>query len=129
MQNKISHIKKTIAVNRGMDAEQKTLSALNSTARPHWIYSARKSDPHQDRKGIDILVSTDVGDLFLQIKSSTFFKNKFIKNKKEHHSKYIATAVVHIYYSQEEILQAVLCELEPLRNTFLNKRFNKQGEP
>jgi hypothetical protein len=48
-----------------------------------WIKSAEQVRPRSrlDMMGVDIIVRTDIGRLYLQIKSSNFGRNEFIKKR------------------------------------------------
>jgi hypothetical protein len=57
------------ANDRGRDAEHRVLAALLEWP-PAWVLSARLATRDEDRRGIDIVVVSDVGELFLQVKAS-----------------------------------------------------------
>jgi hypothetical protein len=57
------------ANDRGRDAEGRVLAALLEWP-PAWVLSARLATWDEDRRGIDIVVVSDVGELFLQVKAS-----------------------------------------------------------
>lgn len=46
---------------------------------PKWATAARRATPEEDTQGIDIVVNTDVGALFLQVKSSRMSAREFAK--------------------------------------------------
>ena len=54
---------------RGKENEETTLAALQE-GMPHWLYSARLATAKEDAAGIDIIADSDVGPLYLQVKSS-----------------------------------------------------------
>ncbi|HZU96090.1 MAG TPA: hypothetical protein VFF73_05230 [Planctomycetota bacterium] len=60
----------TAARRRGRDNERRVLQALLEGARPEWLESARMATNEEDHRGIDVVVASDVGDLYLQVKSS-----------------------------------------------------------
>lgn len=122
MKNQIKKIQKRLAIERGKISENKVVDALNSNNKPDWIYLAKLSDAKLDKAGIDVVVSTDVGNLFLQIKNSFYGKQKFLKNKKDYHNQYIAVIVIHSYFPEQQILDIAIQELQELRNYFLLKR-------
>ena len=55
---------------RGFAQERQVVHALSGDDRPEWVYSAEISEEADDRRGVDVIVETDVGKLFLQVKSS-----------------------------------------------------------
>lgn len=57
---------------------------------PKWAIFARRATPEEDALGIDIVVQTDVGALFLQVKSSRMAAREFAK---KHHSQPIECIV------------------------------------
>lgn len=65
---------------RGLRNEQRFFKAIaNFPEKPRWWLDVREKTPEEDQKGIDAVVTTDVGKLFLQIKSSLRGKKKFEK--------------------------------------------------
>lgn len=54
---------------RGARHEDRALEALRTYGVP-WIKSVRHADDSEERRGIDIVVETDVGKIFVQVKSS-----------------------------------------------------------
>ncbi len=44
---------------------------------PPWMYKVEFANRSQDQQGIDLIVTSDVGALFLQVKSSQIFQRKF----------------------------------------------------
>lgn len=54
---------------RGATNENRVLSVLEED-QPPWLISVRSATNEEDSKGVDIVVDTDVGKLFLQVKSS-----------------------------------------------------------
>src|SRR5271156_1710138 len=59
-----------VARARGIQAEERGVKACRSEGRPAWMKTARYATREEDRHGIDIVVETDVGRLFVQVKSS-----------------------------------------------------------
>lgn len=55
---------------KGATAEQKVLASLNRASRPWWIEHVRQARTGEDHSGIDVVVGTPLGPLFLQVKSS-----------------------------------------------------------
>ncbi len=56
---------------RGATNEEAALrAAMSAPTRIRWVTSARAATPDEDRRGIDIVVTTTLGALWLQVKSS-----------------------------------------------------------
>lgn len=67
-----------LAFERGRAHEVLVLEIVNELRADHqWIRSARLATPEEDRRGIDVVVTTDVGDLYLQVKSSPLGAARF----------------------------------------------------
>ena len=106
---------------RGRSAEHKALEALLAFfTHESWICQPRQATKHEDLRGIDIVVpTTDIGDLFLQIKSSFHGVEKF--NRRQHRQM-IAVVVVKPFESQEIIWKNLREALWKLRTQILEKR-------
>jgi hypothetical protein len=63
---------------RGVLAEKRVLDACGSPRRPAWLLGARRASQEEDAGGIDIVVDSDVGPLWLQVKSSVYGKARFL---------------------------------------------------
>ena len=74
-----------LANKRGADNEQRLIDAVNfkNSVWPKWLIGIEKSSRDQDAKGIDIVVETDVGRIFIQVKSSKCGLDS-VKKKKKH---------------------------------------------
>lgn len=72
------------------------MDAVESLARIHeWIQGARFAWAAEDAAGIDIVVHTDVGDLFLQVKSSKKAAKLFRRRGRERGITDIYTVLHH----------------------------------
>ncbi len=58
-----------IGNDRGKENEETTLAALQE-GMPHWLFTVRIATAQEDAGGIDIVADSDVGPLYLQVKSS-----------------------------------------------------------
>jgi len=76
--------------------------------RVSWIYGVRLATLEEDAQKIDVVVTTDLGDLYLQSKSSHKGLKKFDQSKYPH----IACIIVH---NGEHLADEVLEKLEYLR--------------
>ncbi len=107
------------AKKRGRRSEHWVLEALALPARPSWIRSARKATPAEDHAGIDAVVESDVGKLFVQVKSSRGGKAAFLERRR---SARIAVVVVRVTDSPEAVLAKVVGELAKIRAEYLALR-------
>lgn len=55
---------------RGRRSEQAVINAARHSTMPAWIRSVRAAYHWEDAQGIDVVVETDDGELYLQVKSS-----------------------------------------------------------
>jgi hypothetical protein len=59
--------------------EQLVLRSINEAKdRPTWIKSARLATTYEDQAGKDIVVTTDVGDLYVQVLSAKTSTTKWL---------------------------------------------------
>lgn len=75
---------------RGEYNEQRVFDSVAKLGL-EWVKGARRATPEEDAKGVDIIVDTDVGPLFLQVKSSRMYSREFERKKR---SKLIAVVAV-----------------------------------
>ena len=114
------YVMKETTLERGAKTEERVIAAAKNViaARPPWfpnwflgICSASKEEDEQE--GTDAWVNTaDLGDLRLQIKSSHACKCEF---EREHADLDIAVVAVEYSEGDEEIADAVVAEIEYLR--------------
>lgn len=106
---------------KGFTSERKALNALllHYNDLP-WLCLPRKGSWEEDRRGIDIVVPTvDIGDLYLQVKSSHFGVVKF---NKRHHRQTIAVVVVKLPESSDIVWINIKNALLGLRKEILKNR-------
>ena len=109
---------------RGIRNEQRFFRAIaDFPDKPHWWLGVREKTPEEDQKGIDAVVTADVGKLFLQIKSSLRGKKKF--EKKVRRSP-IAVIVIQNQGTDEEICQKAIEAISLVRDQILKKRNQKR---
>ena len=81
--------------------------------------SARAATRAEDHDGIDVVVESDVGKLFVQVKSSRTGKAAFAERRRRAH---VAVVVVKSGDTLEEILRRVVGALAPKRKQYLEER-------
>lgn len=104
---------------RGANRELTVLEILSSPDMPPWVCSARKGTPDEDRRGIDIVVATDVGKLFLQIKGSQKDADLFSAKRRKSS---IATVVLRNPGVTRENRNRILAALSRERASVRKKR-------
>jgi hypothetical protein len=107
------------AKKRGRRSEDHVLEALALPSRPEWIRSVRKATKTEDRAGIDVVVESDVGKLFVQVKSSRGGKTHFEEKRRRAR---IAVVVAKVTDSPEGLLRKVVGELAKMRAGYLKER-------
>jgi len=108
-----------IAVERGRSSEQRLLEACQLDKRPTWMLSARAGTRDEDARGIDVVLDTDVGKLYVQVKSSKTGGRHFKERKR---SARIAVVVVRVDDTPDTLLQKVLSAVSPIRKEYLSQR-------
>lgn len=100
---------------RGAWNERRVLHVLSSDV-PAWVRSARAATKAEDRKGIDVVVDTDVGMLYLQVKSSRKGAERFDPRGK------MIGVVVAGDASEKQLRRRVLGILGELRRQVQDRR-------
>lgn len=94
--------------------------------REPWILGVRQATHAEDANGIDVVVSTDVGKLFLQVKSSKAGLQRWraknrrlgLTKKREH----IGLVRAYDQLQGDALIAVVRAELQRLRSVFLKER-------
>ena len=74
---KLGRIFGSLGNERGHRSESLALLALRAGPVPDWLRSVEKAPWDLDRRGVDLIVASDVGKLYLQIKSSMAGARRF----------------------------------------------------
>jgi hypothetical protein len=80
-----------LANERGKRNELRMLAACLSEPRPKWLRDARLATREEDARGIDIVVTTDVGDVYLQVKSSRIAAEIFQRRPMRAHAEVVVS--------------------------------------
>jgi hypothetical protein len=104
---------------RGRVSETRVLEALALASRPEWMRAVRKASHTEDHAGIDVVVESDVGKLFVQVKSSREGKVAFLERRR---TARVAVVVVRVTDSPEALLAKVVGELGKIRAEYLAER-------
>lgn len=117
-----------LANERGRKAERRfnkvVQAARLSGNLPVWWKEERDGTKEEDKRGIDKMVKTDVGLIFIQIKSSLRRKQEFIKNRR---ATFIAVVVIQATETDRTVLTNILGEVEKIRNLILERREDNYG--
>lgn len=118
---KYRNLLKQVRKERGYAGEQRVLIALegNRTSWPEWLISIRKATEDEDIRGCDIVAETDVGKLYLQIKSSKVGIEKFHKRNRK---KMIAAIISYITWTETEMSDHAIKALVSLRKDVIALR-------
>ena len=101
---RIFKVLKNIQRSRGFQTEKKFMRAIENGNgnNPDWYNGVSKATIEQDQRGIDFIVHTSFGDIFIQIKSSQTGANKFLKKTKKQKVR-IIVLVIKNDYNEENI--------------------------
>ncbi|PJC28120.1 hypothetical protein CO054_01845 [Candidatus Shapirobacteria bacterium CG_4_9_14_0_2_um_filter_39_11] len=114
---------KKIEREKGISSENLTAIALkNLFESVDWINDFRRANWFEDRKkGIDFIIETDVGKIFLQVKSSKTGKENSLKK----HPK-IPVIIINKNFELEETKKVIMDTLSEQRKLYLEKRLSTQ---
>jgi len=119
--NRIRKIIGSVAQKKGRDGESRVLLALQNAQStwPNWLKSIRKATNTEDKKGCDLVADTDVGQLYLQIKSSQTGVKKFGQRQRK---KMIAVMLSKPNMTQSQIASQGIEALGALHQLILERR-------
>lgn len=105
---------------KGARAEVAVVEVLNThEKRPDWLGDARGCTFEEDGRGIDVVVETDMGDIFIQVKSSYENAQKF---RRKWPQRTVGIAVIRPNDSRDTIfnkaIDAVAKQRAELRNAY-----------
>lgn len=97
----------------GYNNEKRVVAAFTTDCPPQmcpwWIRETRLSTPEENKRGIDIVFKTDLGDVFLQLRGSRTGRTHFqIKQDAGKVSTDIKIAIVHPSYTPKLIRQILV---------------------
>ena len=102
----------------GRANEARLLEAVEYLRERHaWILGVRQATREEDSKGIDLVVMTDVGEIYLQSKSSKTAAVDFMQKRRK-----LLIATVVIRGDKERVAGRALTALTDLRLVVLEKR-------
>lgn len=111
-----------VARERGQQSEDcvaRAFESIGSPPWPDWVLSARMATPEEGMREIDAVVESDVGPLYLQVKSS---RSQARKGKDRRWRKRIGTVVIRKPHRTEGHRAGVIHMLTMLRTRILEER-------
>ena len=117
-----------VAVELGDRAEEVVEEAFKKAelegTLPDWFFSYEHNTKYskEDYKGLDFVFTTDVGPVFIQVKSSKFGKRKFDRNHTFRHRIKIRTVIINVCDSLEHIYGQVVSEVSLGRDEIIATR-------
>lgn len=101
---RVLKILENIQRSRGFQTEEKFMRAIENGNgnNPDWYNGVSKATNEQDQKGIDFIIHTIFGNIFVQIKSSEAGAKKFL-NKLRNQNFRIVVLVIKNDYNEENI--------------------------
>lgn len=122
MSTSLSRALGAVANERGASAERRVLLALaEAVPRTAWLKSVRRATADEDARGIDIVADSDVGKLYLQVKSSRQGAYRFRRFRKRGPA-VIALVVCAQSHTDDEVQRRVLTALGKVRDELLATR-------
>jgi len=122
------------AVRRGFDHEWDVMRAFDVAhiETPFWFLGINWATPEMDlERGTDLVVESDIGLLYLQVKSSLCIAEKFLRKQapdrparqsRGRYNKYIAVVIIEDGLSPEVICARVFKSLAKIRDRLLAER-------
>ena len=113
---------------KGFQNEERVIRSFNESvvAVPIWFRGIDWAPRNLDLdKGVDFVIQSDIGKLYLQVKSSELMANKFRrKQRRKHHrkNKYIAVVVIHESDTDNVICYKVISAVGRKRQKLLAQR-------
>ncbi|MCR4334256.1 MAG: hypothetical protein NUV47_00800 [Patescibacteria group bacterium] len=117
---KVGQIINQLELQRGHRNEERVVNAVLSANLP-WIHSVQLANKEEDCHGIDVVINTDVGKLFFQIKSSYYGKKKFLYTHRKSRTR-IAIIVLNRYLTEKEFQKIVEEAIQSEYQTILAMR-------
>jgi hypothetical protein len=116
-----SKLLKKVAREKGKDGEIRIINSLenNKDNWPQWIIEIREATKDEDKKGCDIVVKTDIGKLYLQVKSSWTGVKDFNSKRR---SKIIATILSRPEEDETKLFNIAIKKLSSMRKEILERR-------
>ena len=121
--HRVFKILENIQKSRGFQNEERFMRAIENGNgnNPNWYNGVSKATTEQDQRGIDFIIHTSFGNIFVQIKSSEMGAKKFL-NKPRNQNFRIVVLVIKNDYDEENIrsisFTAIQAEIDFNRKPF-----------
>lgn len=115
---------------KGKRNELRAVAAFEETTTdtPDWFISIENASPRLDRAGIDVVLKTDIGNVFVQIKSHAKKAAAFkADQEKGRYRKDIGIAVLQEHFSPREVRRAIIKAALPEYKRMLAELSSKHG--
>lgn len=111
-------------LNLGQQREERLVELVKEKyQKPSWFKDIHRGTKHQDGLGIDLVVKTDVGDLFVQVKSDRRDMGKFKKRQKTRDQSFPSVAcIVYKHCLEAQLSGQLIGKLRKMRNDILAKK-------
>lgn len=103
----------------GKAGERRVYEACKNGEKPSWWKGIRYATPDEDGRGIDHIIETDVGDIYLQTKTSL---SEPVRHRPSRNDRDVAIIYVNLKDSDEEIRKKVILIIAREREQKLLKR-------
>ena len=110
----------------GKENEQRVVDAFSRDMlrkrKVTWIHTVRLSTEEEDRRGIDVVFGTDVGNIYVQVKSSYVAKKRFITRQENgRYRRDIAAVNLTPFKGDDEVFRIVIARIEARRKWLLHE--------
>lgn len=125
---KVSRIIGNFGNERGRRTENKFFEAMRAPFAEEmfeWVSAVHRASAKEDRKGIDAVICTDVGKLFIQIKSSETGATEF-RNGQHCRHRMIGVIIIRDHHTPEDIRKRAKSILMELRQNIISVRGNAE---
>jgi len=107
----------------GVLREKLLVTLLNMDPHPAWLFKAsRTENVEMDQRGLDVEVLTDVGSLYIQVKSSQADARTFRKKYKERGTAPVGVVILQAWKDPTDIRKQAMAILHDMRKDALEKK-------
>lgn len=110
---------------RGAAHEQRFVEIIAARFRARWFRSVRRAKKYEDQNGIDAVIQTTIGPLYVQVKSSPGSARRFYRKKRRAR---IAVILVRETLSDNDIAEAATKKLHALFHHINRLRNNRRAK-
>lgn len=96
---------------RGRAHEERFVEIVATRFQAKWFRSVRRASKREDQRGIDAVIDTSIGPLYVQVKSSPGGMRRFVQKKRRAR---VTVNIVRETLSDHEVTEAVQRKLNAL---------------